>query len=228
MQGFFVAHTHSPGDQKRGTMIRSFAILSLKSILKKIYLGKVRCTEIATHVNNFFKLIFENKNIKKYTGTNIALLLFAVSLIPFNKARSVTNEENIVTQVPTILTTKMSTQYPTYPIIISRGFQFYHLGIDFDAITGDPIYPIKTGKVEQVSHSGLGYGNFVIIDHGNELTSLYAHLSKINLEKDQEVTMDTVIGKVGTTGLSTGDHLHLEVRESNIPINPALILSSQQ
>jgi len=64
----------------------------------------------------------------------------------------------------------------------------------------------------------------VIITYAGDLESLYAHLSKINVEKGQKVFMDTVIGEIGSTGFSTGPHLHLEVKQNEKLVNPADIV----
>ena len=80
------------------------------------------------------------------------------------------------------------------------------------------------GKVEAISRSRYAYGNAIIIDHGNQITSLYAHLSEIKVKKDEEVNLKTEIGKVGSTGHSSGAHLHLEIRDQQRPINPYVIL----
>jgi murein DD-endopeptidase MepM/ murein hydrolase activator NlpD len=69
-----------------------------------------------------------------------------------------------------------------------------------------------------------GYGNTVFIDHGNNLTSRYAHLSKIEVKVGDKVNMDTEIGKLGITGRTTGPHLHLEIHENGKAINPLTVL----
>ena len=83
---------------------------------------------------------------------------------------------------------------------------------------------MKKGKVEVAETSSVGYGKHVIVDHGDNLKTLYAHLSKINVKTGDEVDTDTVVGLMGSTGRSTGSHLHLEVRDHGIPINPMSIL----
>jgi len=96
--------------------------------------------------------------------------------------------------------------------------------VDFDGVTGDPIHPIMDGRVEAINYSKYAYGNAVLIDHGDNITSLYAHLSKILIKPNQEVTTDTIIGEMGSTGRSSGDHLHLEIRDSGKPFNPLTAL----
>ena len=68
------------------------------------------------------------------------------------------------------------------------------------------------------------YGNAILINHGSGFLSLYAHLSKILVKKDDIVTNQTVIGKIGATGRAFGDHLHLEIYENGKTINPLSVL----
>jgi len=100
----------------------------------------------------------------------------------------------------------------------------FHYGIDIAAPVGTDIYPIKNGMVV-FSGEQAGYGNVVIIDHGNGLTSKYAH-NKVNLvEEGDQVDTQTVIARVGHTGNSTGPHLHLEISEKGEYIDPVRLLA---
>ncbi len=90
--------------------------------------------------------------------------------------------------------------------------------------TGDTIKPIKNGIVEYKIFDSYGYGKHVIIDHGDGLKSLYAHMSEINVNVGDKVDTNTVLGLMGSTGHSTGSHLHLEVRDHGIPINPLSVI----
>lgn len=95
-----------------------------------------------------------------------------------------------------------------------------HKGIDIAANTGTPIYACSKGTVEFADWNGGGYGNLIIIDHGNGIKTYYGHCSKICVSVGQEVTKDTLIGLVGSTGNSTGPHLHLEIRKNGVVQNP--------
>ncbi len=86
-----------------------------------------------------------------------------------------------------------------------------HGGIDIAAAKGDPIQAAKDGKVVFAGDGG-GFGNLVVIQHNDGTYSLYGHQSEINVQQGQDVTAGDVIGKVGSTGRSTGPHLHFEVR----------------
>lgn len=100
----------------------------------------------------------------------------------------------------------------------------YHPGIDFKGAKGDPVHVTADGKVVFTGWKG-GYGNCIIVQHKNDFQTLYGHLSHINVNEGQSVGTGDVIGKVGSTGRSTGTHLHYEVRKNGKPINPVKFLT---
>jgi murein DD-endopeptidase MepM/ murein hydrolase activator NlpD len=106
--------------------------------------------------------------------------------------------------------------YRTDPI---TGAQSYHSGIDFGAGCGTPIMAAGSGTVLSAGWNG-GYGNATIINHGGGLATLYGHQSQIGVSVGQTVQQGQVIGYVGTTGRSTGCHLHFEVRVNGNPVSP--------
>jgi murein DD-endopeptidase MepM/ murein hydrolase activator NlpD len=95
----------------------------------------------------------------------------------------------------------------------------FHSGQDIDAATGDPVVAGASGKVTFVGWQN-GYGQLVVIDHGGGLTTRYGHLSHIDVEAGQMVERSQFIGRVGSTGRSTGPHLHYEIRINDQPVNP--------
>jgi len=95
-----------------------------------------------------------------------------------------------------------------------------HEGIDLAGSIGTNVRASGNGIVKLAEYTGGGYGNEIIIDHGFGYTTRYAHLSKIMVTAGQKVTRGEIIGKLGSTGKSTGPHLHYEVRKNNIPLNP--------
>lgn len=106
--------------------------------------------------------------------------------------------------------------YRSHPILDIRRL---HAGIDIPAPTGQSVYAVADGIVSSAGPRG-GYGNAVVIDHGEGMTSVYAHLSQIDATTGQRVTGGLEIGAVGSTGLSTGPHLHFEIRLGGVPVDP--------
>jgi murein DD-endopeptidase MepM/ murein hydrolase activator NlpD len=96
-----------------------------------------------------------------------------------------------------------------------------HNGVDIDAPYGAPVYAAASGRVLVASGMG-GYGLTVVIDHGDGLSTLYAHLSQILVDASGQIQQGAVIGKVGSTGYSTGPHLHFEIRINGEPRDPLL------
>jgi len=99
----------------------------------------------------------------------------------------------------------------------------FHSGMDIDGETGDTIVAPANGVVLKAQWQG-GYGNMIEIDHGNGLITRYGHLSRIGVEAGATVQRGQLIGLVGSTGRSTGPHLHFEVRINDKPVNPRRFL----
>ncbi len=95
-----------------------------------------------------------------------------------------------------------------------------HTGIDFTADTGTEVYATGDGVIEAIENKRWGYGKSVIIDHGFGYKTRYAHLSKYNVRVGQKVTRGELIGLIGSTGKSTGPHLHYEVVKDGVKVNP--------
>jgi murein DD-endopeptidase MepM/ murein hydrolase activator NlpD len=104
-----------------------------------------------------------------------------------------------------------------HPIL---GYTRMHAGIDFAARYGSPIYAVTDGVVQFAGYHG-GHGNFVKLSHGGGLGTGYAHMSRIAVSPGMHVSRGQVIGFVGSTGLSTGAHLHYEVYRNGMTVNPA-------
>jgi len=97
--------------------------------------------------------------------------------------------------------------------------QTFHYGLDIVATMGNPVVAPADGFVAEARRSGQ-YGNSIILSHGGGLTTLYGHLSKINVASGQKIKRGDIIGNVGSTGKSIGPHLHYEVRLNGKPVNP--------
>jgi murein DD-endopeptidase MepM/ murein hydrolase activator NlpD len=101
-----------------------------------------------------------------------------------------------------------------------------HPGIDLAGDHGDPIYATADGTVLRAGWNSGGYGNLVEIDHGRGITTRYGHMSAILVRSGQHVTRGQQIGRMGSTGRSTGDHLHYEVRIDGRAVNPIPFMKS--
>lgn len=98
-----------------------------------------------------------------------------------------------------------------------------HTGVDLRGEYGEPVYATAAGTVTKAGRDG-GYGNLVEINHGNGLSTRYGHLSEIDVKVGQKVQVGQAIGKIGSTGRSTGPHLHYETRVDGEPVNPQKFL----
>ncbi len=103
------------------------------------------------------------------------------------------------------------------------GYSRFHKGTDYAAVTGTPIHAVTDGTVQMAGWGG-GYGNMVKLAHGRGLGSGYAHMSRILVRSGQTVTQGQIIGYVGSTGLSTGPHLHFEVYRNGVAVSPGSVL----
>jgi len=99
----------------------------------------------------------------------------------------------------------------------------FHSGVDLAAPAGTPVHAAGMG-VARVARSPDGYGLYVVIDHGGGVATLYGHLEWTPLSNDEAVRTGDELGLVGSTGLSTGPHLHFEVRRNGRPVDPTLWL----
>ncbi|MCL4416766.1 MAG: M23 family metallopeptidase [Actinobacteria bacterium] len=109
-------------------------------------------------------------------------------------------------------------------------FYLFHSGIDIanpNGKIGDPITPAMPGHVIYAGEIFWGFGKHIIIDNGDNVTTLYGHLDKIYVNKGDEVKPGKVIGHEGTTGWSTGPHLHFQINVWGIPVNPRTFLGNE-
>ena len=102
----------------------------------------------------------------------------------------------------------------------------FHAGLDIDGERGDAVFAPATGTVTEAGWKG-GYGQMIEIEHGNGLVTRYGHLSRVDVEAGQPITRGQIIGLIGSTGRSTGPHLHYELRVGEKPINPRRFLPQE-
>lgn len=182
-------------------------------------------------VSRYFRRIFEDRRAGKVLGTNLALVSLLTSFLggPISAAQTNPEEEvSVVVAQEVSLTTQVSLQAPLSSYAVSQGFHFFHPGVDLDQEEGALVRPILPGRVSAVEYSNFSYGNSVLIEHSSGFTSRYAHLGQIQVAVGDEVGQYTILGTVGHTGRATGSHLHLEIYQEGVPINPVPLLPEQE
>jgi murein DD-endopeptidase MepM/ murein hydrolase activator NlpD len=170
---------------------------------------------------------FEQKTIKKIFGFNLAAVVLLTGMVsaPLSALNQTQAQETVALTANVVqLTTEHGVRIPLDSFQVTQGYSGFHRGVDLNGNLGDPIYPIMSGTIETVVYSRFSYGNHIIVNHGSGFKSLYAHLAKVIAQPGQEVDKNTVLGTVGSTGWSTGTHLHFEVYDSERPFNPLTIL----
>jgi murein DD-endopeptidase MepM/ murein hydrolase activator NlpD len=135
------------------------------------------------------------------------------------------NKEKMLTSIPAIQPVRnkhlkhmaSGYGYRIDPVYKTRRM---HTGMDFTAKVGTPVYATGDGYIEDLEQSGWGYGKCIVINHGYGYKTRYAHLSAFKVKKGQKIKRGALIGLVGSTGKSTGPHLHYEVEKGGQKVNP--------
>lgn len=174
---------------------------------------------------------YESTDIVKDIAKKIDLISNKLT-VQTNSFASIINElqkrEKVLSSLPILQPihvnelTRIGSFYGYRPHPILKVVHMHH-GLDLVARSGTPVYASGDGKVIKLEHNntGSGFGNCILIDHEVDgLASRYAHLSSIDVKEGQRVKRGQLIGKVGSTGLSTAPHLHYEILINNATINP--------
>jgi len=193
-------------------------ILPKASLVRKKY-------RKGTFLGRLARYFADHKNIRKIFASSFAFIAITTTFIPQSGGVQAQGSENIVIEAQTNLVTEKGMLYPVGPIKINQGYSIFHRGLDLGGKTGEPIKPIMAGVVAYAGWDRSGYGNLVVLQHKNGLDSYYAHLSKIEVKTGQTVEVGTEIGKMGVTGRTTGTHLHLEIHQNGVSLNPLTVLS---
>ena len=202
-----------------GKRLKQELVRKIKSHLPKWRTGNT--------LSRIVRAIFEKPQTKKIVGFSLSVVMvISGPLTPIfsNPVRAQTTQEVIVPPQK-VLTTQTTFQRPVVGVT-SQGYHWYHQAVDIADNSGQGIKPIAEGKVIEVGYQFFGFGNYIMVDHGQGTISLYAHLSAILVSKDQNVTKETILGVVGSTGRSTGPHLHLEIMENGENLNPAAFIEN--
>lgn len=150
-------------------------------------------------------------------GTVIAFSDYSGDPLPENYTMDQVSLGNLETITPVLGHLNSDYGYRDHPI---NGQYIFHGGIDIGGQFGDPIAAFAAGTVEYTGEND-SYGLYLQVDHGNGVKSFYAHCSKIEVVKGQTVAMGDTVARIGSTGSSTGPHLHLELKYNKMHLNPA-------
>jgi len=195
--------------------------------MKKLFIWLSKKHKGSNHISFWMRRHVEKLNLKQVLGVNLAGFAFAVAIVLPQTSLAVSAWE-VTRDVPYVTIesgpTESETQWPLAAFGISQGFHLGHPGMDLTAPFGTPVYPIAAGTVSWTNSLSWGYGNHVFIQSASGLESLYGHLSKITVVAGEHVEKTTKIGEVGATGWATGNHVHLEVYDGGIAINPLDVL----
>lgn len=172
--------------------------------------------EIQKLPTDFSELMIQIRNLKKKTKL--------VKQNTWQLYSSLLKRKEILNSTPSIFPTKgwvtSHFGYRNETFYADHDLRF-HKGMDIAAEWGSPVFASASGQVVYSGYDDTGYGKVVIIDHGYNIKTVYAHMSEIKAQKGEYVKRGRVIGQVGNTGKSTGPHLHYEIQISGVPVNPA-------
>jgi hypothetical protein len=179
-----------------------------------------------TILSGYIRHLFDHSKGKSLLHAGIALLAAGVVMMPHTTS-TITEAvaADVIIQTEPTLVTQKSVQKPLTNMKVNQNYSFFHPGLDLGSPVGEPVKSIRKGTVVFAGYTRDGYGNNVVVDHGQGAQSLYAHLSSIEVKAGQSVDMDTVLGRVGKSGRTTGPHLHLEVRVEGRNINPFTVIT---
>lgn len=181
-------------------------------------------------LSKFLRPMFEHNRLRGVLGMQLAGMILVVGVFGSSASASdYSNSDMFGVSYPEIafvetsrdvsFSTEKRFQMPLETTGVSQGFQRYHPGVDMRAPLGTEIRSVANGVVEQVVRGQWGYGNALLVEHADNYSSMYAHVGRIFVEAGSDVDQQTVIAEVGTTGYTTGPHLHLEMYKDKEVVN---------
>lgn len=178
-----------------------------------------------TFLGRLARYFAEKKNMRKVFAAGFSVFAVATILTPQSGRTQVLASENVIIESQTNLVTEKGMIYPVGQVKINQGYGVFHKALDLGGTVGTPVDPIMPGVVAYAGWDRSGYGNLIVLEHKNGVESYYAHLSKIEVNTGDEVNIGEEIGKMGATGHATGTHLHLEIHQNGVFLNPLTVLS---
>lgn len=211
-------------------------------VYKNFYYTRHRILERLNSLKNFI-IELPTKILNYLIHLSLSFLSFLMSIIPFlpviiifiiiigmsgnNKPLSLLHADDIVFPAEGKITDRFGWREGFYLQDGSYYPRNFHSGIDIANVVGTPIYAFSDGEVTTTDTSlTSGYGNLIEIKHNDVISTRYAHLSKINVVQGQNVKKGELIGLMGSTGYSTGSHLHFEIRKYGEAIDPEIYIQN--
>ncbi len=202
---------------------QTLKILPENGLLHKITKGDTLEKIADKYQADEINIIESNDDLDPTTLTINSILFIPNGVPPAPKivprAKSSLSIKNIFTPPTANPNTGTKLLWPANSRRINQYYSWRHTGLDIDGNTGDPAYAPESGKVTRAGWN-RGYGYNVIIDHGNGIVTLQGHMSRLLVKKGDTVKRGDVIALIGSTGWSTGPHIHLEVRINGRKVNP--------
>lgn len=191
--------------------------------------GLTTNSEEGSGLGIFLRWLFRKRkfDFKQLIGVNLAGFAFFAAIIVPQSQNMISSLEvtlNAQRQVIAVEPSDSPFQWPLKSFGISQFFSSFHPGMDLTDPCGTPIYPIGKGTVTWIKYEPFGYGTHLLVTNENNVQSLYAHMSEIDVYEGQYVNKFTKLGEIGVTGHSTGCHLHTEVYVNGTATNPLEVL----
>lgn len=185
-------------------------------------------------ISKLFRFIFEKRSIQRLFGVQLVSAMMAIPVVgQLTATRPPEPPLNVV--MPELSQSEMSdivsTKDREYVVPVERfrflgqGFHSGHLAYDVNSYVGDDVYAFTSGQVAKVEDGQFGLGRYIILDHGHGLVSVYGHLQDFAVSQGEMVETGQTIGRVGMTGYTTGPHVHFEVHDNGVAVNPGLYLA---
>lgn len=176
--------------------------------------------------SKWFRKAFEHKQARKFIGASLAVIIMFLGVMSNIMAATELESEATLVNIPEAVVLTETNLIKPFEGVVAQRYHAFHRGLDVLAPIGTEIRPIANGRVVEASMGRLGWGNTVVVDHGDGLKSRYAHLGDIKVIEGEVIEKSYPLGTVGMTGWTTGPHLHLEIYENGRTIDPLAVLPS--
>ncbi len=217
---------------KYSRIVRKYAKMEAFQAIKRGFKGVQRQIAIRPRIRLFSKftlilivlLFLTNMGASYFKAKEPEIKVNGQQILVAKNSESQNPEETLLQASVSSKRSPFDFRMPVSDGIITQGFSSYHHADDIAASYGTPIYPLGGGKVEFAGYMTDGHGDTVVIDHGDGLKTLYAHMSQIDVGVGNVISETTKIGNIGLTGHTTGPHVHIEVFDNGVMINPSSVL----